>query len=114
MFDKEFTPEEPSTMGNTLPRLKEILDFEQFRQILEPVFAKEKRKSHAGRKPFGLVLMMRVFFLQRLYGLSDRQIECQVKDRMNLREFLDIENVDDILDENTVWKYEDMLAKAGT
>ena len=51
-FDKEFTLEEPSTMGNTLPRLKEILGFGQFRQILEPVFAKENRKSNAGRKPF--------------------------------------------------------------
>ena len=78
------------------------------------MFAKENRKSDANRKPFDPVLMMRVFFLQRLHGLSDKQIEYQVKDRMNFREFLDIENVDDIPDENTVWKYEDMPAKTGT
>ena len=33
MFDKEFILEELSSMGNPLPRLKEILDFEQFRPI---------------------------------------------------------------------------------
>ena len=58
--------------------------------------------------------MMRVLFLQRLYGPSDKQIECQVRDRMSFREFLDIENVDDMPDENTVWKYKDMPAKTGT
>ena len=78
------------------------------------MFAKENWKSDVGRKPFGLVLMMRVFFLQRLHGLSDKQIEYQVKDRMSFREFLGIENVDDIPDENTVWKYKDMPAKTGT
>ena len=33
---------------------------------------------------------------------------------MSFREFLDIENVDDMPDENTVWKYKDMPAKTGT
>ena len=78
------------------------------------MFAKENRKSNAGRKPFDPVLMMRVFFLQRIYGPSDKQVECQVKDRMSFREFLGIGNMDDIPDENTVWKYKDMLAKTGT
>ena len=52
MFDKEITLDELSSMGNPLPRLREILGFGQFRPILEPVFAKENRKSDAGRKPF--------------------------------------------------------------
>ena len=44
MFDQEFTLEALSRMGNPLSALKEVLDFEQFRPILEPVFAKENRK----------------------------------------------------------------------
>ena len=114
MFDHEFTLEALSAMGNPLPRLKEILDFEQFRPILEPVFAKEGRKSNAGRRGMDPVFMMRVLFLQRLYGLGDKQIEYQIKDRLSFREFLDIESVDDVPDEKTVWKYKDILAKAGT
>ena len=114
MFDHEFTLEALSAMGNPLPQLKEILDFEQFRPILEPAFAKESRKSNAGRRGMDPVFMMRVMFLQRLYGLGDKQIEYQIKDRLSFREFLDIESVDDVPDEKTVWKYKDVLAKAGT
>ena len=113
-FDQEFTLEELSAMGNPLPRLKEILDFEQFRPILEPVFAKEDRKSNAGRRGLDPVFMMKVLFLQRLYGLGDKQAEYQIKDRLSFREFLGIGSVDDVPDEKTIWKYKDALASAGT
>lgn len=114
LFDQEFTIESLMAMGNPLPKLKEILDFEQFRPILEPVFVKENRRSNAGRPGMDPVFMMRVLFLQRLYGLGDKQIEYQIMDRMSFREFLDIKSVDDIPDEKTVWKYKDILAKSGT
>lgn len=114
MFEQGFTLESLERMGNPLTVLKEVLDFEQFRPILEPVFAKSDRKSNAGRRPIDPVQMMKVFFLQRLYGLGDRQTERQVKDRLSFREFLDISSVDDVPDEKTVWKYKDMLAKDGT
>lgn len=78
------------------------------------MFVKADRKSNAGRKGFDPVFMMKVLFLQRLYGLGDNQIEYQIKDRMSFREFLDIRNVDDVPDEKTVWKYKDILAKTGT
>lgn len=79
LFDQDFTLESLSKMGNPLPKLKEILDFEQFRPILEPVFESANRKSNAGRKAFDPVFMMKVLFLQRLYGLGDNQIEYQIK-----------------------------------
>ncbi len=37
--------------GNPLSKLKEINDFERFRDILEPVFENTGKKSNAGRKP---------------------------------------------------------------
>ena len=114
MFDHEFTLEALSGMGNPLSALKEVLDFEQFRPILEPVFAKENRTSNAGRRGLDPVFMMKVMFLQRLYGLGDKQIEYQILDRMSFREFLDIKSVDDVPDEKTVWKYKNILAKNGT
>ena len=58
--------------------------------------------------------MMRVMFLQRLYGIGDKQIEYQILDRMSFREFLDIKSMDDVPDEKTVWKYRDILSKDGT
>ena len=75
LFDKENTLQELLENGNSPPKLKEIIDFEQFRDILEPVFDNTRRKSNAGRKPFDPVFMFKELFLQRLYGMSDPQIE---------------------------------------
>ena len=114
IFDKENTLQDLLAKGNPLPYLKEAIDFERFRDLLEPVFEKQGRKSNAGRKPLDPVFMFRVIFLQRLYGLSDPQIEYQIKDRTSFRDFLDIVCMEDVPDEKTVWKYKDALAKAGT
>ena len=105
LFDKEDTLQELLKNGNPLPKLKEIIDFEQFRSVLEPVFENTGKKSNAGRKPFDPVFMFRVLFLQRLYGLSDAQIEYHIKDRTSFRDFLGIQSVDDVPDGKTVWKY---------
>ena len=114
LFDKEFTLQELSDMGNPLPALKEILDFEQFRSILESVFDNDNRKSNAGRKPIGPVFMMKVVFLQRLHGAGDQQIEYLMKDRISFRDFLGIDSVDDVPDEKTVWAFKNTLVQAGT
>ena len=114
LFEHEMTLESLEKMGNPLEILKDLLDFEQFRPILEPVFEKVDRKSNAGRPPMDPVLMLKVLFVQRLYGLGDRQIEYQIKDRMSFREFLDIHTVDDVPDEKTVWKYKEALSQDGT
>lgn len=114
LFDKEDTLQELLKNGNPLPKLKEIIDFEQFRSVLEPVFENTGKKSNAGRKPFDPVFMFKLLFLQRLYGMSDPQIEYHIKDRTSFRDFLDIQSVDDVPDEKTVWKYKDALAQSGT
>ena len=59
-----------------------------FRDILEPVFENTGKKSNAGRKPIDPVFMFKVLFLQRLYGMSDAQIEYHIKDRTSFRDFL--------------------------
>jgi len=62
---------------------------------------------NAGRKPIDPVFMFRVLFLQRLYGLSDAQIEYHIKNRTSFRDFLGIQSVNDVPDEKTVCKYKD-------
>ena len=93
--------------------LKEVVDFEQFRKELEKLFTNNSKKNNAGRKPIDPVFMLKVLFLQRLYNISDNQVEYQIKDRMSFREFLDIQSVDDVPDEKTVWKYKNIMANAG-
>ena len=63
LFDKENTLQELLENGNPLPKLKEIIDFERFRDILEPVFENTGKKSNAGRKPSGTRL--------RIHGADD-------------------------------------------
>lgn len=113
LFEQENTMASLSKMGNPLVVLKDIIDFEQFRGILESLFTNDHKKSRAGRKPIDPVFMLKVLFLQRLYNISDHQIEYQIKDRMSFREFLDIQSVDDVPDEKTVWKYRDIMSESG-
>ena len=57
-------------------------------------------------------MMFKVLFLQRYYGLSDEQTEYQIVDRGSFRRFVGIENVNDVPDARTIWKYREELTKA--
>ena len=114
LFEEEFTVEALSKMGNPLERLSSLVDFEMFRQILEDALLTKECKTPAGRKPIDVVLMFKVIFLQRYYGLGDHQIQYQIIDRTSFRQFLGIHTVAEIPDEKTVWACRDKLSKAGT
>lgn len=103
-----------STLGNPLKKLEEYIDFEMFRPLLEEALYKKDRKSNAGRKPLDPVFVCKALFLQRFYGLSDEQMEYQMTDRISIRHFLGIMNVDDVIDARTLWKYREELSEKGT
>lgn len=102
-----------SAMGNPLELVSALVDFELFRPTLEKALLCEECESPAGRKPIDMVLMFKVIFLQRYYGLDDHQIEYQIIDRTSFRNFLGIRTVREVPDEKTVWACKDKLAKAG-
>lgn len=114
LFEEELTIAALSAMGNPLEQLTALVDFEMFRPELEDILVKKDRKSAAGRPRFDVVLMFKVIFLQRYYGLGDKQIQYQVIDRTSFRRFLGIRTVDEIPDEKTVWHVKNILSKAGT
>lgn len=114
LFEEELTVEALSEMGNPLERLSKKVDFEMFRPILEDALLTKDVKSAAGRKPIDVVLMFKVIFLQRYYGLGDHQIQYQIIDRTSFRQFLGIHTVDEVPDEKTVWACKNRLAEDGT
>ena len=114
LFEEEFTVSALSAMGNPLEQLSSLIDFEMFRPALEEVLVKSDCKTAAGRPQIDVVLMFKVIFLQRYYGLGDHQIQYQIIDRTSFRQFLGIHTVDEVPDEKTVWKYREQLSKAGT
>lgn len=113
LFEQESVMQSLSAMGNPLEHIAKLVDFEMFRPTLEAALFTEERKSNAGRPPIDPVLMFKVMFVQRLYGLSDEQAEYQTKDRTSFREFLGIFTVDDVPDARTIWKYREDLTNKG-
>lgn len=114
LFEEELTIEALSAMGNPLEQLSSLVDFEMFRPALEDVLVKKDRKSTAGRPQYDVVLMFKVIFLQRYYGLGDKQIQYQIIDRTSFRQFLGIRTVEDVPDEKTVWNVKNQLSQSGT
>ena len=66
-----------------------------------------------GASPIDVVLMFKIIFLQRYYGLGDHQIEYQIIDRTSFRQFLGIHTVREVPDEKTVWACKNRLSSAG-
>ena len=67
-------------LGAPLPKLSVLVDWDGFRPLLNRIRQKE-RKSAAGCKPFDVVLMFKILFLQSFYGLVDDPTEYQIRDR---------------------------------
>ena len=114
LFEEEFTIEALSQMGNPLEQLAALVDFEMFRPALEEVLVKKDCKTPAGRPQIDVVLMFKVIFLQRYYGLGDHQIQYQIIDRTSFRQFLGIHTVAEVPDEKTIWACKNRLAEDGT
>ena len=94
IFDLNDRLEQISKIGDPLEVLNEIVDWSKFDSILLKAKVKDltdrKVNGNAGRKPFSLRLMLKVFILQSLYNLSDDQMEYQIKDRLSFMRFLDL------------------------
>lgn len=113
LFENAQTLEALSKQGNPLEFISSMIDFELFRLILESKLQTAEHKSNAGRRPIDPVLMFKVMFVQRLYGLSDEQAEYQIKDRTSFRDFIGICTVDDVPDARTIWKYREEQTRCG-
>ena len=113
LFDEQETLENLSSIGNPLDKLSAVIDFEQFRSILEEKVLNKNKKNNAGAKPFDVVMLFKILILQRYYGLSDTQIEYQILDRLSFKKFLGLESGDKVPDEKTVWLFREKLTQSG-
>ncbi|MBW8048802.1 MAG: transposase [Cytophagales bacterium] len=110
----------PSTRGleklskqkDPLVKLLQMIEWEQFRPILERIFKKEM-KGKGGRTPYDYVMMFKTLILQRYYNLSDDQIAYQILDRLSFMRFLSLNLSDKVPDSKTVWNFRERLTKAG-
>lgn len=107
-FDLDDRHQQLEKLGDPLPRLAEVVDWEGFRPVLEKVHQKE-RKSNAGRRPFDVVLMFKVLVLQRLYNLADDQTEYQIRDRYSFCRFFGLTPEGRVPDAKTIWLFRERL-----
>ena len=111
LFDESSRMEKLSKLGDSLVRLNQVIDWEQFRPILTDVLKKEP-KGPGGRPPYDCVLMFKILVLQRVYNLSDDQTEFQINDRRTFMRFLGLNLEDRVPDAKTIWLFRDTLTKA--
>jgi len=99
-------------LGDPLPKIDEVVDWEAFRPVLKRIRRKKDARK-GGRPPFDLVLMFKVLLLQQLYNLSDDQTEYQIRDRYSFCRFLDLDPEGRVPDAKTIWSYREQLKNHG-
>lgn len=111
-FDEELRLDKLEKKRDPLLKLKNSVNWEIFRTVLEGAFKKES-SGPGGRPRYDLVMMLKIIILQRLYNISDEQVEFQINDRLSFMRFLDLGLEDDIPDQNTIWLFRETLIKKG-
>ncbi len=68
-----------------------------------------KKKDSRGRKRADLETLLRVYFLQQWFNLSDLSAEEMVHDRLSFRRFVNLDICETSLDETTICKFRHFL-----
>jgi IS5 family transposase len=69
-------------------------------------------KAGQGRQPLGLEKMLRIYFLQQWFNLSDPQAEDSIYDSESMRRFVGVDLADDVVpDETSILRFRHLLEK---
>jgi IS5 family transposase len=110
LFWKQQREAKRENLGPDFFKIRTVIDFEQFRPILDEALQRKNDKEKGGRPPYDCVLMFRILVLQELYQLSDDEMEFQIYDRSSFQQFVGIRDGDPIPDAKTIWVFKDKLA----
>jgi IS5 family transposase len=111
-FDEENRLIKLTKKKDPLVKLSLMIKWEKFRPIIEKAMKKET-KGYGGRPPYDYIMMFKVLILQRLYNVSDEQMEFQINDRLTFMRFLGLSLGDNIPDQNTIWLFRENLVNKG-
>ena len=89
-----------------LAEMDAVIPWARLIALVEPHYP----KAGNGRQPLGLAKMLRIYFLQQWFNLSDPQAEEMVYDSEAMRRFAQIElGADDVPDESTILRFRHLL-----
>ena len=92
-----------------LAEMEAVVPWPSLLAVIEPHYPKSGRR---GRQPVGLSTMLRIYFMQQWYALSDPAMEDALYEIESMRRFARLELGEDALpDETTILKFRHLLEK---
>lgn len=89
-----------------LAEMDAVIPWARLVALIEPHYPKAGR----GRQPLGLEKMLRIYFLQQFFNLSDPQAEEAIYDSESMRRFARVELGEDVVpDETTILRFRHLL-----
>jgi transposase, IS5 family len=93
-----------------LGEMDAVIPWSRLLRLIEPHYP----KAGQGRQPLGLEKMLRIYFLQQWFKLSDPQAEDAIYDSESMRRFARVELGDEVVpDETTILRFRHLLEKHG-
>src|ERR1700735_5342730 len=93
-----------------LGEMDAVIPWARLLALIEPHYP----KAGPGRQPLGLEKMLRIYFLQQWFNLSDPQAEDSIYDSESMRRFVGVDLGDDVVpDETTILRFRHLLEKHG-
>lgn len=92
-----------------LSEMDSVIPWARLKAVIEPHYPRVK---DTGRKPMGLDLMLRIYFVQQWFDLSDPAAEDAIYDSESIRRFVGVElGSDRVPDETTILRFRHLLEK---
>src|SRR6266404_436859 len=89
-----------------LAEMDAVIPWLRLVRLIEPHYP----KAGQGRQPLGLEKMLRIYFLQQWFNLSDPQAEDAIYDSESMRRFARVELGDEVVpDETTILRFRHLL-----
>ncbi|MCD2176202.1 IS5 family transposase [Rhizobium sp. C4] len=99
----------PQGGGGRLERLSGLVKWYRFEKLL----ARVRDEASAGRPAYPPLVMFRALLLQSLYGLSDKELEEALLDRLSFKRFVGLALDEQVPDHSTLCRYRNLLISAG-
>jgi IS5 family transposase len=93
-----------------LAEMDAVIPWPRLVRLIEPHYP----KAGNGRQPLGLEKMLRIYFLQQWFNLSDPQAEDAIYDSEAMRRFARVELGEEVVpDESTILRFRHLLEQHG-
>jgi len=104
----DYTLSQRKTIKTKLDEINEIIDWAPFERLLKKHM---KRQPNAvGNPAYPAIVMFKCILLQRLYDISDKQLEESLMDRISFLHFAGLKLEDDVPDHTTICRFRNALA----